>query len=415
MESVKQAVEPSIVHKSDLDDVLVADPDIIVPAHINIRHLDVDTVHALTNGDAAPYRRDEEQLVLRTLPSAIENSEALGAGTFDFSLSGFYELIDGRLSLVAHYIPQGVERILNEKFIPTMPALSSSEKASIISLLKERWLAFVPARSYKMLNDTQNYFFYRKEHEHVPGLMIIEVARQAMYHYFYDTYTYRRGDVTISMSDLTVAFQSYMESAYGVEVVVKQTAALVVPSPKHVDVTATFFQNSRPVAEVRLRGGVMKTPVFNRLRTLTIPEHHWFTPSGRVGRTALLDFADGTSLSAVLKELSPRAFIVQPSKAIDPALKIERCILTATGFGLVPFNVSDSYEIDDNAIVLDLSLSSQAKVNTLRDILKRHCFFLRAESMEASCTEIHPELVTELSGDLEPARLAPKLLNTAEA
>ena len=36
-----------------------------------------------------------------------------------------------------------------------------------------------------MFNDTKNYFFYRKHHEHVPGIMLMEVARQAMYAQFY--------------------------------------------------------------------------------------------------------------------------------------------------------------------------------------------------------------------------------------
>jgi hypothetical protein len=393
MEVLQQSIDPSILHKSHGDDVLVTAPDIIVPAHVDIGLLDAAAVLELSGGDAAPYRRDGGRLVLRTLPSVIAVGDLPDPDTFELSLSAFYETDGATLTLSASHVPHGVERMLSRRFLPQVMPLAASEKAAVVSLLGARHAGFVPAWSYKVLNDTRNYFFYRKDHEHVPGLMIIEIARQSMYHYFYNTYAYRRGEVTISMSDLGVSFINYMESAYEVEVIVKQTAAPFHATPKHVDTMATFFQNGRPVAEIRLRGGVMKTMVFNRLRTLPIPDHHWFAPSGRVGKSALLDLADGTSISATLKELSPGAFVVEPNKPLDLMAKIERCVVAADGFGLVPFGVADAYPALDRAIVLELSFASHAKLSTLREILKRHCFFSRAEVPDVPVAEIRPALL----------------------
>ncbi|WP_267881400.1 AfsA-related hotdog domain-containing protein [Xenorhabdus nematophila] len=139
-----------------------------------------------------------------------------------------------------------------------------------------------------MKNDTKHYFFYRKEHEHVPGLMLIEMSRQAMYHHVYSYSGYSRGDVSITISSLEVDFCAFTESSYELEVIVSTTSDIAHTCPRHIDLISSFYQNGNLVARVRLKGGVLKLNVFKRMRTLNFPKDHWFRLFPRTNRFVML-------------------------------------------------------------------------------------------------------------------------------
>ena len=65
-------------------------------------------------------------------------------------------------------------------FAPQQPHLAESKQMEVPGILD---LIIDSARPTvycaNMYNDTKNHFFYRKHHEYVPGIMVIEVARQA--------------------------------------------------------------------------------------------------------------------------------------------------------------------------------------------------------------------------------------------
>lgn len=244
-----------------------------------------------------------------------------------------------------------------------------------------------------VLNDTKNYFFYRKPHEHVPGLMLIETARQAMYHYFYSFSGYERGDVSISITNLHVSFFTYIESVYDVEVLVMQTEGLARSKPRFVDKTARFYQNGRLVARVRLEGGAMKMNLFRRMRTLNFPENHWFIPSKRISSHLLIGIEGDLPVQAKLVMLSLRFMQLNITPGcIDRRCSARNVSLHIEGGGFLCLPVASVKATSDGGTVLaELGCLSREQMAALKEVVKCHCFFAK-----------HDERFTGLSAETEP-------------
>lgn len=385
----QKPITPQILHKDSADDVLLKDVRALAPAWIERDAMDLivnecgqDAKQRLRTA----YRLEGMLYVLRSVPESIDSTSAAALPEFEMNLSEFYSKDDDRMRLTARYLPTQVENCLRQAFFPHVAPVANEESEALAIILSEskRW-GRARVNCYSMLNDTKNYFFYRKSHEHVPGLMLIEVARQAMYHYVYASSGYNRGEVSISMSTLDVEFMSYVESTYAVEVLVSQTEGIARETPRFVDKTASFFQNGRQVAKIRLVGGAMKMPLFKRMRTLNFPDSHWFAPSDRVLRSALVNAGDRLSTRVDLEMLSMKAVSVKwRIEANDFDVKSISIYVEAFGFLCLPV---DSYDILDDHVILHLDALSRAQSTTLKEVIKSHFFFVAKEGF-AACSAL---------------------------
>ncbi|NER61329.1 hypothetical protein G3435_17895 [Pseudomonas sp. MAFF212428] len=370
---------PHILHKSAADDVLLSGLMDILPAQL----ADATVTQMLAALDPAQcqllhslYRQEPVGVwILRSIPLFIEGDALAALSSFEMDLQGFYQPVAGGYQLTAQWLPRQVEAYLQRHL--NTPLLDAHAVRQMADLLFEWPQWTVSSRTaYTVLNDTNNYFFYNKPHEHVPGLMLIEVARQAMYHYVYSHTGYRRGEVSISIEDLNVSFSSYTESTYAVEVVVEHTTSEKRRQPRSIDKTATFFQNGAVVATLRLRGNVMKMPLFKRMRTLSFPEHHWFSPSARVLPDVLLQTASGHSFVGQLMHLSLTGLRFRGSAtglAGDQA--INQAAIHVQGIGFISFAIKGCQpgEAEDERIAHFDVLDKQTLV-ALKEVIKCHCF-----------------------------------------
>lgn len=134
--------------------------------------------------------------------------------------------------------------------------------------------------SYELINRADHYFFYRKEHEHVPGVMLIEAQRQAVYAHLYLHTLHQRGGVTVSLNKLTSEFHGYVELMYPVELVVDDLSADQSLTPRKIDYRVSMFQRGRIVAVIQTEASVIEMRRFERMRNIFIhaPADDWYAP-----------------------------------------------------------------------------------------------------------------------------------------
>lgn len=366
-------ITPGILHKDCVEDVLIRQFELTLPARLDLAQHDELTQNLNATEMALidkAYRRDDKGLILRRI--AQKDAPATP-----------------EISADAPVKASALDRLLAPRtaYDGATTGLSDAEKAQISDILANRLQQGIcPINSYLALNDTCNYFFYRKSHEHVPGLMLIEMARQAMYHYFYNHSGYNRGDVSISISRLDVDFAGYVESAYDLEVVIAQTEGIARAQPRFVDKTATFFQNGQIVARVRLQGGAMKMKLFKRLRTLKLPETHWFNLSSRVLPRAVVTSQQGRIHDVTLAQLSMTgARILEPVCDEDGLHSIA---FHVAGHGFLTLPLAGPF-LGHSGVHHELrfdELTADQRYH-LQETIKCHCFFAQ-DSAEAAVPEL---------------------------
>lgn len=386
MDMIQHPITPEILHKDCNEDVLLREFQLVLPARLDRKTTaELDSIlssQEMTLFDRA-YARDQDQYFLRHLPTHIPAERVSSVPGFDSEIARTYRLEGDTWRIDSLVVPGGIADLLDIRQDGDL--LTEEQKAAICRILATRLESGIcPINRYRVLNDTQNYFFYRKTHEHVPGLMLIEIARQAMYHYFYNHSGYSRGEVSISISSLDVEFSSYVESAYELEVVVTQTQETARRQPRFVDKTATFYQNGRMVSRVRLQGGAMKMKLFKRMRTLKFPPTHWFTPSARILQGAILADQRGEVCSVALVRLSATGVRFRGQALPGQPLRSITLHIADQGFLTLPLLAEMPQDRDGQYEAGFAELSADQRYQ-LQETIKCHCFFAERHTPAAAC------------------------------
>lgn len=307
MIEIEWKVDKDLVHKGHDDDVLIYDARHLLPAW-----LPATVVQAAGEEPAAmdalilAYRPDGERWVLRTVHARIGTKVLESSELYAHlpEIQNNYEYISDEWVLKGLWVLESTQAAMSE-LNGVGEMLGVRQRQHVHEALKH--LPGYPLQGlmyFTLFNDTSNYFFYRKHHEHVPGLMIIEAARQAMYAQYYEYSGFARGEVSISIVDLLSSFPRYTESSYQVDVLVCDFDEQPQIRARKVDKRARFFQNGELVADIRLRGEAIKMPVFKRMRNINVNPAHWFRPLKGIRHEVLVRFDCGRHLSGQLELLS---------------------------------------------------------------------------------------------------------------
>lgn len=275
--------------------------------------------------------------MLKGIPATIPAQDNQQYNQFEIKLASFYDAQeDGSWRIKTPLMPVSVMTLLKSKGAYSNArevVLPTATVSHMQTLLAQRLnTPKAPVFSYLARNDTTNYYFYRKMHEHMPGTMLIEMARQAFYHYVYSETGHLRGNVAISMTDLNAKFINYVESAYAVEILTYQSDMMLRTLPRIADKTISFYQNGHKAAQIRIKGPVIKNPLFKRLRTLHIPRSHWFTLSPCVSHHVLLRNEHDECLQAVLNQISTSGIRLDANSIADVECTSAMLYLQGTGF-----------------------------------------------------------------------------------
>ncbi len=263
-------IPPKLVHKDSAEDVLLIHPRPALPLQIE-KSTACQWVQAGLGCLLALYQPHEQNSALLRLALANSNQ---GLTTF-FGMT---------IPLDPAWEPYRAlpYQILEAEFSASHADLLQQLESLYANVDKtDRPIAeLFRSTSYKMINQADHYFFYRKDHEHVPGIMLVEAQRQAVYTHVYTMTQHVRGDVTVSLDKLHCEFYGYVDLMYPVELVVDDMQEERQACAKKIAYRVAFFQRGKLVALINSVINIIDMNQFKRLRNLFIYEKndHWYAP-----------------------------------------------------------------------------------------------------------------------------------------
>ncbi|MFM9379942.1 AfsA-related hotdog domain-containing protein [Pseudomonas sp. UV AK001] len=252
-----ECISPELLHKGSADDVLICAPRVALPLHIDEALLQVGDNDLLARRFSAG---SGSQRTFELTPDVQKRSRVGGTEADDEW---------GRVRALPY-------QIVTPALLENTAANVSPEQA--VALLCESVPAIRRASSFRFINNADNYFFYRKSHEHVPGTMFIEAARQAVYHHLYHHTGYARGDVTVSVNELNASFFAYAELMYPIELVVDNMTPTDSSLPKKIFFRVAFYQRQTLFATIDTKATVIDIRLFEKTRNIFIQSSDWFAP-----------------------------------------------------------------------------------------------------------------------------------------
>lgn len=272
-----QKIAPKILHKHKDDDVLLTNPRKVLPA----RFLSGET-HTTTDPNIIKLNRlydvsADNEYVLSTV--------GLPPGSQGVS---YCEVVAQSKSEKMRAVPHQV--------IDAIKSGSSKDSSEDLSVSDEQIDAFLAhhkvsphSSSFRFVNQADHYFFYRKPHEHVPGIMLIEAARQAIYYQLYGHSELKLGTVTVSLRELSARFNSYAELMYPIELVVDDLSESDNLKPKEVLYSVSFYQKSMLIARIDSLAPIISLKRFQLARNARLfSDEEYFTPLGVAPVIALI-------------------------------------------------------------------------------------------------------------------------------
>ncbi|MFS2006984.1 AfsA-related hotdog domain-containing protein [Duganella sp. CT11-25] len=293
-------IPPKLLHKDSADDVLIS----------NYR-------------PALPLRLDPDQLAASAAPWPALYGAGDGRQGCLAGADGARAPADDAWQAVRGAPYQWAERVLPA-------ALARAEVDRFCQALRPRRRS----SSYLLINRADHYFFYRKTHEHVPGVMLIEAQRQAVYHHLYASSAYVKGEITVSLNQLDARFHMHAELMYPIELVVDELDVPAGDRPRKLHYRVAFYQRGALLAEIDTRATVIAMPRFEKLRDIFLSADDSYAPLDAARLACVLTDAAGAAHPATLRRLSRQGCVTAPI-AVDPA---QVRSITVTGAGGAGFS-----------------------------------------------------------------------------
>lgn len=314
----RKKVTPFLVHKDNEDDVLICNERGALPCFLKTERL---LAAELSAEELAIIRRfywpaedwpaffrppgEAGMLYLCCVPPRIAAELATVAeqGALAPLLAAHYAATDDGYSLHSAYLGECEQIALMNGVLPRKHQLGDFDRLLLSSALDRLAGLARPRQLYlSMVMDTRNYFFYRKHHEHVPGMMLLEVARQAMYAFFYRFSQLQRGQISLSIASLDVRFHAFVDANYPVRLLVQEQGSGIGKSEVHL--VATLYQRNQPVAVVTLSANIIGMKLFRRLRLVKPLESSRFLPEKNISPSIICRGSNGESHDGRLLDLS---------------------------------------------------------------------------------------------------------------
>jgi hypothetical protein len=310
-----EKVPVAVVHKEFDDDVLVANMRGLLPAWLSAAAMD----EAPLSGDERELLREayaierfdlpghERQLGLRSLPPVVTATRAAELGSEPReALLRHYTLTGDQWRLHSLH-PSELDHVtLMSHLADRSQHLTDEDRYRLSQVLDKLPGLQRPAVScFNMVMDTNNYFFYRKHHEHVPGIMLIEVVRQAMYAQYYCHSRVAKGQVSLTIENLNVSFMGFVNANYPLRIQVEdQRPPERISSEVFEERVATFSQLGRVVAVATMRANPIKMNLFKRLRNVKPAASARFIPTKNIAPVGVFVWSTNTAMEGRIHDVS---------------------------------------------------------------------------------------------------------------
>ena len=279
-------INPKILHKSSSDDVLIKNALVPLPEYIDTTtFLGVEALYPqiaklYRNSDLHCLRFSEVDELIETARNGVNGRD----------------LHDREKWLKQRAVPY--------QLLSKVRAISEDEICALSTeLVKLTCEPMHPRRSssYQFSNDASHYFFYRKTHDHVPGIMLIEAQRQAIYHHIYSSTSWILGEVTVSLNSLEANFFGYANLMFPIEIVVDDLAETPSFKPRKVSYRVSFYQQAKLIAIIDTDATIITIDNFKKIRNTFMHSGDWFTPIENQISCQVSEFSNETSKGAEFK------------------------------------------------------------------------------------------------------------------
>lgn len=351
-----QSISPKLLHKNTVDDVLLANPRQVLPARVAV----------LGAQNASTSECDDS--VSRFYQPIDQGGYALDQTPIPANATGlgFAAISAPNSSRATRGVPHQVIAQMLEAGSLGLPRGYVLSDERVEAFLKHHNVA-KRSTSFTFVNKADHYFFYRKPHEHVPGIMFLEAARQTIYYQLYTHSAHALGDVTVSLSELSAKFHAYGELMYPIEIVVDDLNEGDNPQPREVHYSVSFYQRGSLIAEVETVAPIISLQKFKIARNATQLNDDCFVPLSGAPIIALIMVGDAQQIVSL------------------KAIGIGHCVTTTPGFndvqqgclsivydGTISFTtVIHRTSTSDAGVIWSFVSSTYRQIENLKEIIKR--------------------------------------------
>ncbi|WP_061291591.1 AfsA-related hotdog domain-containing protein [Azotobacter vinelandii] len=259
-------ISPDILHKGSADDVLICAPKVALPLYLTETTIQSSTHSPVLRSYVSCANQRSKFDISPDLQGKIQMDGAFASGAK--ADDGWSKVRALPYQIVAPHLLKEIETA----------GLRGDSPEHAVAELCNSIPAIQRSSSFQFINNADNYFFYRKAHEHVPGMMFIEAARQAVYHHLYHHTNHARGEVTVSVNELNASFFAYAELMYPIELVVDNISPTDTSSPKKIHFRVAFYQRQTLFATIDTKATVIAIRLFEKTRNIFIFSDDWFAP-----------------------------------------------------------------------------------------------------------------------------------------
>ncbi|MBI0325745.1 AfsA-related hotdog domain-containing protein [Burkholderia plantarii] len=346
-------IAPKLLHKNSADDVLLTRPRMVLPSRFASAQA-AGAAPGLAALERLYLADDTPNRVLRPHPGyALEAGVGFDDVARDAAVRGMpHQVLDGLAADGAAGLPDGGAR----------------DDAI------ERFLAHhgVRARStsFEMVNLADHYFFYRKPHEHVPGIMLLEAARQTIYYQLYTYSKHALGKVTVSLSELNAKFHAYADLMYPIEIVVDDLTGTDDPAPREVRYSTSFYQRRALIARIDSLAPVIGLERFTTARNAyLLGEQQHFAPLPGAPVISLLGSPALGQQLVSLKKIGRRSCVTGAARLDE----VDDARLTVIYDGSLCFHapVARAADGNDDGLTWNFGQIEYAQLERLKEMIKR--------------------------------------------
>jgi hypothetical protein len=386
---VSEKVPFAIVHKEFDDDVLIANMRGLLPSWVPASTLDDP---GLSDPDRELLRRvycmardgesfSERTLGLCSVPTTVTVGRMAELGKEPMeSAARHYHLQGDVWMLCSEFIDEMDHVVLMSHLADRAAHLSDDDRFAISRALdKVSRLARPQVSCFNMVMDTTNYFFYRKHHEHVPGIMLIEVVRQAMYAQYYRYRPSAKGQISLTIENLNVNFMGFVNANYPLRIQVEdKRPAEQIAGETTEERVATFSQLGRVVAVTTMRANPIKMNLFKRLRNVKPSPQARFLPRKNIAPVGMFEWAPEPALEGRIHDVSMGGLKVcfDESCRMEPGAQ-SRFSMFVEGVGYIAARTEARWVRTSGArrvIGMQISEIDPASAARLRDAIKNFTF-----------------------------------------
>ncbi len=239
---------------------------------------------------------------------------------------------------------------------------------SVVAKIFDSMPSIQYASSFEFINKADNYFFYRKAHEHVPGTMFIEAARQAVYHHLYTQEDCVRGEVTVTLDELNAKFFAYAELMYPIELIVDVLQHPEKGRQDKIFYRVSFYQKGNLFSVVDTKANIINIDLFKKIRNIFLYSDDWYSPINTPRLNCELISKNGDKIRSELFGISKHGCITSiPYSDCDNIFAIN----VAYGNSLIFKSNVKLEEKNNEALVFCFDMLSSDDLYNLGDIIKR--------------------------------------------